>query len=123
VPLLPAAGTAFTPLALAQEPFDSYSQTWSVLGDEEALPTQRARLAVRLLGSAARCALTALPTSSENDATAAQLVHDAKAAVEILLAQELPEDEFTNKASAAEVRRRLLHVAWLYDIAILFWLM
>jgi hypothetical protein len=119
VPLLPAAGTTFTPLALSEEPFDSYSVAWAVLGEAEALPTQRARLAVRLLGSSARCALTALPTSGENDATAAQLVQDTKAAVEILLAQDLPEDEFTSKAAAVEVLPVLLRAIALRSLV--FW--
>jgi hypothetical protein len=107
VPLLPAAGTVFTDLAVDALPFPTYSATWSILGDADAHATPRARLAVRHLTAATRCALAALPAGKANDAKAAQLVQDLKAAVDVMLSTETREHKSKRKAEA-EVRRAAL---------------
>ena len=100
VPLLPAAGSNFTELAVAAMPFPTYSQTWALLGEEGAALTPVGRHALRHLTAAARCALTALPAGKENDAKAAQLVQDLKAAVDVMLNPETQEQRSKRKAAA-----------------------
>lgn len=100
MPLLPAAGTAFTPLAVADVPFSEYSKAWAIIGDETAIAGPVARCGVRALASATRCALTTLPAGNENDMKAAQLVQDLKAAVEIFLGAETREHKSKKKAEA-----------------------
>eukprot|EP00892_Ulva_mutabilis_P007551 jgi/Ulvmu1/5168/UM021_0185.1 len=100
VPLLPAAGTAFTTLAVDEVPFDVYSKAWAIIGDETAIAGPVARCGLRALTSATRCALTTLPSGKQNDKKAAQLVQDLKAAVDIFLGAETREHKSKKKAEA-----------------------
>lgn len=100
VPLLPAAGTAFTPLAVEDVSFDEYSKAWAIIGDETAISGPAARCGVRALTAATRCALTTLPAGKDNDVKAAKLVQDLKAAVEIFLGAETREHKSKKKAEA-----------------------
>lgn len=103
MPLLPAAGTAFTSLAVEDTSFDDFSQAWAIIGEESATFSPAARCGLRSLSCAARCALTTLPAGKENDAKAAQLVSDLKAAIDIFLSAEVREHKSKKKAEA-EVR-------------------
>jgi hypothetical protein len=100
VPLLPAAGTSFADLAVDTLPFTTYSQAWAVLGIEDALPTQHARLALRHLTTSTRCALTTLPAGKSNDAKAAQLLQDLKAAISLLVNPEARQHKSKQKTQA-----------------------
>lgn len=100
MPLLPAAGTAFTSLAVEDTSFEDFSQAWAVIGDEGASLSPAARYAMRSLSCAARCALTTLPAGKENDAKAAQLVSDLKAGIDIFLSAETREHKSKKKAEA-----------------------
>ena len=100
VPLLPAAGTAFTSLAVEDTTFEDFSQAWAIIGDEGAMLSPAARCGLRSLSCAARCALTTLPAGEENDAKAAQLVSDLKAGIEIFLSAERREHKSKKKAEA-----------------------
>jgi hypothetical protein len=114
VPLLPAAGTTFTDLAVDALPFPTYGKAWSIIGEAEALTTARARLALRQLTSATRCALTTLPAGNANDAKAAQLVQDLKAAVDLMMTAETRQHKSKKKAESEAryiCRVVLLHVA------------
>ena len=108
MPLLPAAGTAFTSLAVEDTSFEDFSQAWAVIGDEGASLSPAARYAMRSLSCAARCALTTLPAGKENDAKAAQLVSDLKAGIDIFLSAETREHKSKKKAEA-EVCRYSMH--------------
>ena len=100
VPLLPAAGTAFTPLAVEAGLCAEYSKAWAIIGDETAIAGPVARGGLRALTSATRCALTTLPVGKENDTKATQLVQDLKAAVDIFLGAETREHKSKKKAEA-----------------------
>jgi hypothetical protein len=113
VPLLPAAGTAFTSLAVEDTAFDDFSQAWAILGDEASTFSSAARCGLRTLSCAARCALTTLAASKENDAKAAQLVSDLKAAIEIFLSAEKREHK-SKKRAEAEVRCMLQSLTFCY---------
>lgn len=108
VPLLPAAGTSYTDLAVDALPFPSYSKAWEVMGDPDALATPQSRLALRHLTSATRCALSSLPAGKANDAKAAQLVQDLKAAVDVTLSAETRQHR-SKKRAENEVRTLLKH--------------
>lgn len=108
MPLLPAAGTAFTSLAVEDTDFEHFSHAWAIIGEEGAVLTPTARYGLRSLSCAARCALTTLPAGKENDAKAAQLVADLKAAIDIFLSIEGREHKSKKKAEA-EVRNTYAH--------------
>ena len=103
VPLLPAAGTTFTELAVDALPFPSYAPAWAIIGDAEQLTSAATRLALRQLTGATRCALTTLPAGNVNDAKAAQLLQDLKASIDLMLTAETREHK-SKKRAEAEVR-------------------
>jgi hypothetical protein len=100
VPLLPAAGTTFTPLTVEAAPFEEYSKAWAIIGVESAVTGPTARCGLRSLAASARCALTSLPAGKENDRKAAQLVEDLKSAVDIFLSTETRQHKSKKRAEA-----------------------